>query len=365
MTASGKSAYGLRPNTPLKKGHAMRKIPIGLAVIAGLLLTSCSVGSSAGSSVGPATEEAAAEALKGKNITLIVPFDPGGGYDAYARMLAPKLGEELGATVVVKNKPGAGGILATNELVNQKADGTTIALFNGPGHLGAALAQTDGVNYDANAISYIGQISSEPDVVVTAGNNAQISDVPSMNAKRFAATGPGSNEYVDPVVINELLGWNNEIVTGFVSSNEASLAVVQGNVELHSRSLGSQQPGIKAGDLKPILVIGENNGEEGIEGIPTLAESVPANKKELAELHSQLVSSGRIIGAPPEVPETTLNVLRDAFETVVSDPAFQKAAEQSGRPVHFQSGEDVQTLVSGLMQSPAEYVDLVKKAYTG
>ncbi|WP_139007012.1 Bug family tripartite tricarboxylate transporter substrate binding protein [Arthrobacter crystallopoietes] len=339
----------------------MRKILVGVAVTAALVLTGCSAASSAG----PATEEEATETLKGKTITLVVPFDPGGGYDAYARMLAPELGEELGATVVVENKPGAGGILATNELINQKPDGTTIALFNGPGHLGAALAQTDGVNYDANAISYIGQISSEPDVVVAAGTNAQISDVSSMNGKRFAATGPGSNEYVDPVVINELLGWNNDIVTGFASSNEASLAVAQGNIELHSRSLGSQQPGIKAGDLKPVLVIGENRGEEGIEGVPTLAESVPADKKELAELHSELVSSGRIIGAPPEVPETTLNVLRDAFETVVSDPSFQKAAEQSGRPVHFTSGEDVQTMVSALMQSPTEYVDLVKKAYTG
>lgn len=339
----------------------MRKTLVGFTLIAALGLTGCSASADAD---GPATAEEAAEALKGQNITLVVPFDPGGGYDAYARMLAPELGEALDATIVVENKPGAGGVLATNELMNKKPDGTTIALFNGPGHIGAAIAESDGVNYDANAISYIGQISSEPDVVVGAGST-EIKNIAGMEGKRFAATGPGSNEYVDPMVLNKLLGWDNEIVTGFASSNEASLGVVQGNVDLHSRSLASQQPGIKAGDLKPLLVIGENSGEEGIEGVPTLAESVPDDKKELADLHSALVSSGRIIGAPPEVPETTLTVLREAFKNVITDPAFQKAAADSGRPIHFESGEEVQRMVANLMDSPTEYAELIKSAYAG
>ncbi len=340
----------------------MRKIAAGILAVAIVgALAGCS---SSGTAAAPASAEDAAAAFKDQTITLVVPFDPGGGYDVYARMLAPELAKQLDATVIVENRPGAGGILATNELVRADADGLTIAMFNGPGHLGAALAKTDGVQYDAEAISYIGQISSEPDVVVGSGST-DIETVEDMAGKRFAATGPGSNEYIDPVVLNELLGLKAEVVTGFASSNEASLNVVQGNVDLHSRSFGSQLPGILAGDLTPLLVIGVNTGEAEIADVANLVDVVPADKKELAELHSDLVSSGRIIGAPPGVDEATLKVLRDAFEAVLTDPAFEKQAAEAGRPVHFLSGEDVQTLVTNVMNSPKEYVDLITEAYGG
>ncbi|GAB3267807.1 Bug family tripartite tricarboxylate transporter substrate binding protein [Microbacterium lacusdiani] len=341
----------------------MRTILTGLAAVA-LVGTLAGCSSASGTPADSADPEAAAAALKDQTITLVVPFDPGGGYDAYARMLAPELGEELGATVIVENKPGAGGILATNEVSHAKPDGLTIVLLNGPGHVGSALAEADGVQYDAAAMSYIGQISSEPDVVVTSPGSG-VAGPEDLAGHRFAATGPGSNEYIDAVVLNELLGLGNEVVTGFASSNEASLSVVQGNVELHSRSLGSQLPGIDAGDLLPVLVIGENTGEAQIADVPNLLEVVPDEAKELAEAHSALVSSGRIIAAPPGVGAGTLAALRDAFEAVATDAAFQKTAADAGRPVFFRSGQDIQTLIETLMDSPADYVELVKKAYTG
>ncbi|MEZ3160691.1 tripartite tricarboxylate transporter substrate-binding protein [Microbacterium sp. BWT-B31] len=338
----------------------MRKTAAGLAALAAVgVLAACTP---AGVTNAAASPEDAVKALKGQTITLVVPFDPGGGYDAYARMLAPELGEELGATVIVENKPGAGGILATNEVIHARPDGKTLVLLNGPGHLGAALAGAEGALYDAEAMSYIGQISSEPDVVATS-NSSGIGSADDLAGKRFAATGPGSNEYIDAVVLNALLGLDNEIVTGFASSNEASLNVVQGNIELHSRSFGSQLPGIDAGDLVPVLVIGTNTGEEQIADVDVLADVVPSSKAKLAELHSALVSSGRIIAAPPAMGEATLQVIRDAFERVVSDPGFQKTAAEAGRPVVFASGEDVQSLVIDVMNSSAEYVALIKKAY--
>src|SRR5262245_49623887 len=136
-----------------------------LAAVFAILLAVSGCGHKTTAADGPAS-------LAGETIELIVPFAPGGGYDAYARQLAPKLGEELQATVIVVNKPGAGGVLATNEIWKADPDGTTIALFNTPGHLGSALAQSPGVRYDAEAFSYIGRLSSEPDVVLTAKDSA-------------------------------------------------------------------------------------------------------------------------------------------------------------------------------------------------
>lgn len=311
-------------------------------------------------------QEQEQETLEGKTINLVVPFDAGGGYDSYARQLAPELATKLDAKVVVINKPGAGGLLATNEVWNAKPDGTTIVMFNTVGHLGSAMAEADGVQYDPEKFDYIGRISSEPDVIV-AGNASPHKDFDSFLSAtkpvRFAATGPGSNEYVTPVVLEEIFGMKNEVVTGFASSNEAYLSVLSGDVDAHSRSLGSQLPGIAAGDAKPILVLGSQPVEE-LEGIPTLMDVVPEGEtRPIAEAHAALMESGRTLAAPPETDPAILEQLRTAFEEVVTDEAFIAAADQAGRPVSFASGTDVESTISTIMDSPASYVDALKRAY--
>src|ERR1700733_13707986 len=77
----------------------------------------------------------------GKTVRLIVGYGPGGGYDAYARMIAPYLTHDLGASVVVENQPGAGGLTALNNLYVASPDGLQIMIVNGSG---AGLAQLVG-----------------------------------------------------------------------------------------------------------------------------------------------------------------------------------------------------------------------------
>src|SRR5918998_3541284 len=67
----------------------------------------------------------ACSSLDGETVSLVVPYEPGGGYDSYVRLLAPYLEERTGTTIAVQNQPGAGGLLALNNLHTEKADGTT------------------------------------------------------------------------------------------------------------------------------------------------------------------------------------------------------------------------------------------------
>lgn len=129
---------------------------------------------------------AAGCALDAGKIEIIVPYSPGGGYDQYARQLAPALGEELDAEIIVINKPGAGGLLATNQLLAAEPDGTTIAIFNMTGHIGSALGEAEGVQYEPQDFSYIGRVSSEPDVVTVqaAGPHQTFDDLLAPRAPR-------------------------------------------------------------------------------------------------------------------------------------------------------------------------------------
>jgi tripartite-type tricarboxylate transporter receptor subunit TctC len=306
--------------------------------------------------------------FEGEQIDLIVPFDPGGGYDQYARQLAPALGKKLGAQVVVINKPGAGGLLATNELWKERPDGTTIAMFNTPGHIGSALAKAEGVQYEAEKFSYLGRISTEPEVVVvkTGGKLASFDDLKAAaaaKAVRFSATGPGSTEYIAPLVLKSVLGFNAEVVTGYGGGNQSLLAVVAGDVDAYSRSLSSQLPSINSKDVKPVLVIGSERVKQ-FPDVPTVLEVADESRHALLQTHTKLVESGRTLAGPPGMDPKVLDELRKAFQETVTDPAYMAQAEKAGRPVGFASGADVQTLVKELMASPKEYVDVLKQGFS-
>lgn len=342
----------------------MRKKILGAAwfLVAAITATACGSSDPSPEGSGDAAEGAS---LAGETIEFVVPFSPGGGYDQYARMLAPELEEKLGAKVVVINKPGAGGILATNEVLEADPDGTTIIMFNTIGHVGSALAEAEGVQYEVEEFSYIGRISSEPDVMLTKSDSEfeSIEDVIAADRPvKFAATGPGSNEYIDPIVLQELLGFQAEMVTGFEGGSEAYLALIQGNVDAHSRSLYSQLPGVDAGDAKALLVIGSEPVEQ-LDGVPTLLDVVPDEKRDLAETHAALVESGRTIAGPPGMDPALLDELRTAFEEVATDEEFVAEAEETGRPVSFASGADVEATIQELMSAPADYVELLRAAF--
>src|SRR4051812_11108977 len=116
---------------------------------------------------GPSNAQTAADEaafFAGKQIRLVVGFGVGGGYDAYARLIAPYLARELDANVVVENQPGAGGVTALNTFVTSKPDGLRIMLANGWSNGISQLMGATGVRYDLTRVSHLGTISSSPSV---------------------------------------------------------------------------------------------------------------------------------------------------------------------------------------------------------
>jgi len=349
----------------MKRLHTSAAAAVALA----LTVTACGSGGSSDASSGSGDAGAAAE-LQGKTIELIVPFDPGGGYDQYARALAGPLGDELGADVIVVNKPGAGGLLANNDVYKADPDGLTLEILNMTGTLGSALAGAEGVQYEPDKFSYVGRLTSEPAIVVVGSESeySSFDDLMKLGESseiRFSATGPGSNEYIDPTVLTSVLDLNSKIITGFGGSGEAALALTQGNVDAYSRALSSQLPLIESGDAKPVLVLGSERVED-FPDVPTALElDLDDDQQSLMESHVNLIESGRTIAAPPGMDPELLDALRAAFTKVVQEPAFMSSSEDAGRPIVYSSGEDVQEQVSELMDAPQEYVDILKRGFSG
>src|SRR3954468_17064107 len=110
---------------------------------------------------------------KGKTVKLVVGYGPGGGYDSYARMIAAPLGTVLGATIVVENQPGAGGLTALNRLYMATPDGLQIMIVNGTAASESQLLQEPQVQYDLAEFGYLGIVSASP-MMWMAGANAPV-----------------------------------------------------------------------------------------------------------------------------------------------------------------------------------------------
>jgi hypothetical protein len=101
---------------------------------------------------------AAAPFYEGKTVRIIVGYSPGGGYDAYSRLIARHLGKHIPGhpTVIVDNMPGAGSLIAANHIFRvAKPDGLSIAHFNG-GHFFGQIFGQPGIEFDARKFEFIG-----------------------------------------------------------------------------------------------------------------------------------------------------------------------------------------------------------------
>lgn len=335
--------------------------PLLALLVCVLALTAC------GTSSGSGSGGDAKSFYQGKTVTFVVPFSPGGGYDTYARAVAPYLGKQLGATVVVENQPGAGGLLAINKLVAQKPDGLTIAIMNGPGAGGASIAGSKNTQFKLDQLSYVGNFGGEGNLFVV-GRGApftSFSQVQDAGTVRIGSTGPGASDYINANVISDVFGLKSDIVTGFAGSSENALAVTRGDVDAMSADFGSDQSNIQSGDHRPLLTIGEEP-LPGLKDVPMVLDQKFPNDtdKKIMEANIQLVVQfERPIVGPPGMDPGRLAVLRDALATAAKDPAFQKDLTDAGRSTGYLDGNATTALVKDLLAAPPEYVAILKKAY--
>src|SRR5688500_6072844 len=175
-TSAAESAATFRPRTrgatmgatrPRAERRAARTaLSIGLAGA----LTACGQGGGGGGGAGGGGD--AEQPFAGERIDFVVPYEPGGGYDTYARALAPYLEECLDATLVVQNEAGAGGLVATNKTAAAGPDENRFQIVNTVGLVSAQIAGEEGANFDVNELNWLGRVAAPANVVVV-NNDSQ------------------------------------------------------------------------------------------------------------------------------------------------------------------------------------------------
>jgi len=308
--------------------------------------------------------------FSGKTVELVVPFNPGGGYDLYGRMVAAHMGTQLGAdNMIVINRPGAGGTLATNQTWNATPDGLTIQLTNTSGMLTSELGGAPGVGYESAGFSWIGRVTSEADAITVGVDNdintlADVRDAAARRGLRFGSTGIGADNYVGAQIISMVLGFDTDIVVGFSGAPEVFASMARGEVDFFVSTYGSASRAQEAGSVRIIGLLAPETdpAHPDVDVLGSLIEDQDAIA--LVRAFSDVGFGGRALAGPPGMAEDRLQCLRDAYDATMADPAFLADTEERGLPVSPVGGAVLSEVIAGLMNDPPEaYVELLREAY--
>jgi tripartite-type tricarboxylate transporter receptor subunit TctC len=258
-----------------------------------------------------------------QDIEVIIPYNAGGGFDAYARSLAQYMQKHLPSDVNVlpMNMPGAGGRRGAAHVYRADPDGYTIGIFNMPGIL---LPQIQGIKiaYDVNELTWLSTLSADG-YGITVDDESPINSIDDLkNLGRnvvYGATGPSSTSYIATTIVSELLEIPNEVITGYKGSGEYILGVIRGDVDAAFANYSTIQPYLESGDVKVVAMIGVNSDDPNIKDADDLG--VP----ELANLNVV-----RMMAGPPGMPEEVKQILEKAMMDALNDPQFEAWLESTG-----------------------------------
>jgi tripartite-type tricarboxylate transporter receptor subunit TctC len=299
-----------------------------------------------------------AEFYRGKTVRILVGSPPGGGYDVYARLVAQPLAAKLGATVVIENNEGNGGLSALAKLLMRPADGLTIMSGSAEAAIISQMLGRPGVSWDVTKLNWLAKMASAPKLWFVSKDNPRYPSIAAaMQADplTWPATGPADDISDVVAVISFVLGLKSKIVTGYSGSGNMSLSVIRNEVNCGLLSADSALPHLDS--IKPLALFGAKRWPH-LPDVPILSEAitVPADKMWAVTLREQIGEAQRALVAPPGVPADRVAYLRDVLAEVLAEPAVIEEGAKTNREIEFMSGADLQKLVDDLMEAAGPHL---------
>lgn len=224
---------------------------------------------------------AQAQPYPNKPIRLVVPFPAGGATDIFARAVSQKLGERLGTSVVVDNKPGAGGSIGSDIVAKAPNDGYTLLLATSSTHSIGPSFGTSKLPYDAVAdFTPIAHVGSAPSIMLVPNN------APAKNVKEwvdYARKNPGKLNYASSgngTIVHlgaEYFKAQAGLFLVHIPYRGTALAIpdlISGKVDVLFDSLPSGLPHVKEGRLKALGITSARRSPL-LPDLPAISESVP------------------------------------------------------------------------------------------
>jgi tripartite-type tricarboxylate transporter receptor subunit TctC len=283
---------------------------------------------------------------RGRQITILVGFSAGGGFDLYARLLAQHLGDYMPGhpRVVVQNMPGSGSLTAALDILDvAPKDGTVIGTFVSQVPLLPILSDA---TFDGSRFNWIGSVTSD-NYVCVASARSQVKNWADMLTKTFVAA-------------------KIRLVTGYPGTNDVKAAMLRGEVDGEcGLSYSTLQTGyaqeLASKEINVLVQVSLSKNPE-LADVPVAGDFATPEQKEVLGLIMAPNALARPFAAPPGVPADRLDALRTAFDQATADPTFLADAKRANLDVQPMRGTDITKMVHDLYATPKNIVDQAKAA---
>ena len=300
---------------------------------------------------------------RGKQITFIVGAGPGGGYDVYARVFAPFLGEHIPGKpkVVVSNMVGASSLRAASHMGNvAPRDGSMIAMTLSSVPTAPQLTPA-GANFDPATLSWIGSMTKDP-FVGYVWHTSPIKTVADTFDREvtMGADALGSAGADMAVIAKTFFGMKLKLVLGYPDSNSVKLAMEKGEVEgtfanFYADITSTRPEWVRNGRIRFVVQHGKTRSRH-LPDTPSIFEYVKTDEQRSAlNLLLSRQEFAKPIFAPPGLPPVRLEMLRRGFDSAMKDAAFLEIAAKAGLPLEEPlTGEELTAAVLEVSRTPPD-----------
>lgn len=294
----------------------------------------------------------------------IVPFEPGGGFDTYARLAAPFVERRLGRTVRIDNISGAGGLVGTKSLRDAQPDGLTVGMLNAGGLLVAQLMEEPDVPDPVADFTLLGRFADQRYVWVVAADSP-IRSFTDLAAPRerpwvIGVQDAGSASFVAGVLAADAAGVELEYVAGYRSSKDRVLALLRGEIDISGAPFETYLGAIEAGEVHPVLQVSAEPiadhpgladvavlGDVALARVGAAGQSADAAIEDVTAI-GEITGAGPVMAAPAALPEPLTRCWRDTLDAVLADAEFLGVAADARRTVAALSGTATRSLLEGV-----------------
>jgi tripartite-type tricarboxylate transporter receptor subunit TctC len=306
---------------------------------------------------------------KGKTVSIVAGFSPGGGFDMYARVLSRHIGKHIPGTpsVIVQNQPGAGSMTAVRALdVTAAKDGTVFTIFN-PGLVTQSIVTPDKVKLDFRKFAWVGVASPDFRVCYGFGPDGVKSWDDMMKRKEFilGSTGKAAGNYINGATLREVFHAPVKQVLGFPGSAEQRLAIERGELDGDCGSFNSIPPDwVKTGKVHPFVRFTEYRLPEVPENARYIKSfATTEEQKQLLDVLNAADEVGRPFIMSRQVPAERVEIIRKAFDATMKDKDYFADMNKLQLPAIPIAGEDAEKIVAGMMNVSPNIIAAAKQIY--
>jgi tripartite-type tricarboxylate transporter receptor subunit TctC len=305
---------------------------------------------------------------KNRTLSLVIGYSVGGGYDAYARLLARYMGKHIAGepSIIPQQMTGAGSLRAANYIFSvAPKDGSVIGTFSRSMGIAPLLGQAD---FDSRKFTWLGSVTDDDTTCVT-WNTSPIKTWDDFVSKPFKFGGLGADSDPDiwALLYKNVFGAKVQLVTGYPGTNDVVLAMERGEVDglcgLSWSTIRTRHAEWLTSHSVNIIVQAALKKEPEIASVPLATDL--ATKPEQRQIIRLLLASqamARPFVAPPEIPEDRKAALIAAFDATMTDADFLAEAQKLSFEVHPVSAATIDALLAEVYTTPKDVLDRATKA---